>query len=177
MYHQRFAEGHTSSQAHSLIDNSTTRLIQRGRFSSFTSLGQDWSSALLGASLEFYEIPFRAYFSWLPHQSLDIFFSDNFMHYGAPQGLILHLLTFYAYILFLSAAFHYRATRHGNINHSSALFPDVSHSSHLCCAWENTDRIQAFDQKQYWTKPKWYFASVVVYVTAFTVSIYKLFNL
>lgn len=83
-------------------------------------------------------MPFRAYFSWLPHQSLDNFFSGLFMHYVAPQGLILHLLTFYAYILFLSPAFHYRATRHGYINHSSSLLLSWCVTLFLCCAWERT---------------------------------------
>lgn len=60
------------------------------------------------------------------------------MHYVAPQGLILHLLTFYAYILFLSAAFRYRATRHGYINHSSSLLLSWCVTLFLCCAWERT---------------------------------------
>lgn len=118
----------------------------------------------------------RAYFSCLPHQSLNKFVFWLDYELWSPKGLNT-APTFYAYMLFLSPAFHYRGMKHCYISHSSALFfPDVSCSSLSCCAGEWALIAQKFlIKKQYWAKPKWYFANFIVYMTAFSASIYNLF--
>lgn len=57
-----------------------------------------------------------------------------------------------------------------------SFFPDVSCSSLSCCAGERALIAHKFlIKKQYWAKPKWHFANFIVYVTAFSTSIYNLF--
>lgn len=105
-------------------------LIHRGKFSSFTFLGQKWCSALVGASLEFYEISLRAYFSWLPHLVI-LCIMETHRAWYCTYLLFLHIYCFSMQLF--TTELQGMATL---IILQESFFPDMSHSSPLCCVQE-----------------------------------------